>query len=61
MIQTRAEAITHYKGKVDYIRTNLETLEDTINKKKENMNAVTNVMQAKLKAQAQAQPNTQKA
>ncbi|KAL0572216.1 subunit of tubulin prefoldin [Marasmius crinis-equi] len=57
--KTRAEAITHYKGKVDYIRTNLETLEDTINKKKDNLNAVMNVMQAKLKAQTQS--NTQKA
>ncbi|KAJ8090366.1 subunit of tubulin prefoldin [Marasmius tenuissimus] len=59
--KTRSEAIFYYRNKVEYIRTNLETLEDTINKKKDNMSAVTNVMQAKLKAQTQTQSNTQKA
>ncbi|ESK91820.1 prefoldin subunit 5 [Moniliophthora roreri MCA 2997] len=51
--KTRAEALTHYKAKVEYIRTNLETLEETITKKRDNMNAIINVMQQKLKAQTQ--------
>ncbi|KAG7087343.1 hypothetical protein E1B28_013319 [Marasmius oreades] len=58
--KTREEAISHYKSKVEYIRTNLETLEDAIQKKKDNVNAVISVLQAKLKAQTQPQ-NTTKA
>ncbi|KAF9265040.1 Prefoldin alpha subunit [Marasmius fiardii PR-910] len=58
--KTREEAIFHYKSKVEYIRTNLETLEETIQKKKDNMNAVISVMQAKVKAQTQPS-NTSKA
>jgi prefoldin alpha subunit len=56
-VQTRAEAIKHYEGKIDYIRTNLETLQDTIQKKQDNMSVVTNIMQAKLQAQASEKGN----
>jgi prefoldin alpha subunit len=52
--QTRAQALKHYTAKVEYIRTNLDTLEETISKKRENMNYLINVMQSKLQAQAQA-------
>ncbi|KAK7452130.1 subunit of tubulin prefoldin [Stygiomarasmius scandens] len=49
--KTRPQALKHYKGKVDYIQKNLETLEDTIQKKRDNMNAIMGVMQAKLQSQ----------
>lgn len=49
--QTRAQALKHYSAKVDYIRSNLETLEETISKKRENMNYLVNVMQSKLQQQ----------
>ncbi|THU87881.1 Prefoldin alpha subunit [Dendrothele bispora CBS 962.96] len=49
--KTRPQALKHYKGKVDYIQKNLETLEDTIQKKRDNMNAIMSVMQAKLQTQ----------
>jgi len=52
--QTRDQALKHYGAKVDYIRTNLEALEETIQKKRDNMNYLINVMQAKLQAQTQA-------
>ncbi|KAF9466738.1 Prefoldin [Collybia nuda] len=52
--KTRAQALKHYTEKVEYIRTNLDTLEETISKKRENMNYLINVMQSKLQAQAQA-------
>ncbi|KAJ6589305.1 Prefoldin [Mycena capillaripes] len=51
--KTRDQAVKHYSAKVDYIRTNLETLEETISKKKDNVNSVINVMQAKLQQQQQ--------
>ncbi|KAL4071860.1 Prefoldin subunit-domain-containing protein [Scleroderma yunnanense] len=52
--KTRAEATKYYSAKVDYIRGNLETLSETIQKKQENVNYLINVMQAKLQAQAQS-------
>ncbi|KAJ6472311.1 Prefoldin subunit-domain-containing protein [Mycena vitilis] len=51
--KTRQQAVKHYSAKVDYIRTNLETLEDTISKKRDNVNSVVNIMQAKLQQQQQ--------
>ncbi|KIK75604.1 hypothetical protein PAXRUDRAFT_18851 [Paxillus rubicundulus Ve08.2h10] len=51
--KTRAEAKKYYEVKVEFIRNNLETLSDTIQKKQDNMNYLINVMQAKLQAQAQ--------
>ena len=54
--QTRAQALKHYSTKVDYIRTNLETLEDTIQKKRENMNYLVNILQSKIQTQTQGGP-----
>ncbi|KAJ7668883.1 Prefoldin alpha-like protein [Mycena rosella] len=51
--KTRDQALKHYSAKVEYIRTNLETLEDTISKKRDNMNYLVNVMQSKLQQQQQ--------
>ncbi|KAJ7844647.1 Prefoldin alpha-like protein [Mycena leptocephala] len=51
--KTRAQAVKHYSSKVDYIRSNLDTLEETISKKRDNVNSVVNVMQAKLQQQQQ--------
>ena len=50
--KSRAQATQHYTAKVEYIRTNLETLQDTIQKKQDNLNYLVNVMQMKLQAQA---------
>ncbi|KAL7278011.1 hypothetical protein ACG7TL_007970 [Trametes sanguinea] len=46
------KAIKHYESKVEYIRTNLEALQETIQKKQENMNYLINVLQMKLQQQA---------
>ncbi|KAJ7479799.1 Prefoldin alpha-like protein [Mycena latifolia] len=51
--KTREQALKHYTAKVEYIRTNLETLEETISKKRDNMNYLVNVMQSKLQQQQQ--------
>ncbi|KAI5984481.1 hypothetical protein EDC04DRAFT_2833338 [Pisolithus marmoratus] len=51
---TREEARKYYSTKVEYIRTNLETLSETIQKKQENVNYLINVMQAKIGEQAQS-------
>ncbi|KAJ8597277.1 Prefoldin-domain-containing protein [Rhizopogon salebrosus TDB-379] len=55
--KSRAQATKYYETKVEYIRSNLETLQDTIQKKQENMNYLINVMQAKLQ-QSQPQPSS---
>lgn len=54
--QTRKQAIKHYTDKVGYIQTNLETLEETIQKKRENLNYLISVMQSKIQAQAGGKP-----
>ncbi|KAF9445434.1 Prefoldin alpha subunit [Macrolepiota fuliginosa MF-IS2] len=51
--KTRPQAAKYYSQKVDYIKTNLETLEDTIGKKRENLNYLVTVLQAKFQAQTQ--------
>ena len=53
-MQSRKEAIKHYESKIDFIRGNLETLQETIQKKQENMTLLVNIMQSKLQAQASA-------
>lgn len=50
--KSRAQAAKHYESKVEYIRTNLEALQETIQKKQDNMNYLVNVMQMKLQEQA---------
>lgn len=52
--QTRAQALKHYESKVDYIRKNLETLQDTLQKKQDNLSYLITIMQSKLQAQANA-------
>ena len=42
----------HYETKVEFIRTNLEALQETITKKQDNMNYLINVLQLKLQEQA---------
>ncbi|KAA1473321.1 Prefoldin-domain-containing protein [Dentipellis sp. KUC8613] len=49
--KTRQQAVKHYESKIDYIKTNLDTLQETIQKKQENMNSLVNIMQAKLQSQ----------
>lgn len=51
-VQTRAQALKHYESKVEYIRMNLEALQETIQKKQENMNYLINILQMKLQQQA---------
>ncbi|GBE85666.1 Prefoldin-domain-containing protein [Sparassis latifolia] len=50
--KSRAQAWKHYESKVNYIQTNLESLQETIQKKQDNMNFLLNIMQSKLQAQA---------
>ncbi|KAI0808277.1 Prefoldin-domain-containing protein [Fomes fomentarius] len=50
--KTRPQALKHYEAKVEFIRTNLEALQETISKKQENMNYLINVLQMKLQQQA---------
>jgi len=51
--KTRAQATKHYQSKVDYIHSNLETLQESILKKQENLTFVVNVLQSKIQAQPQ--------
>jgi prefoldin alpha subunit len=50
--KTRPQAIKHYTSKVDYIQSNLNTIEETVQKKREYLNCIVNVMQSKIQSQA---------
>ena len=52
--KNRSQALKHYETKVDFIHTNLETLQDTIQKKQDNLNYLLSIIQSKLQAQTQA-------
>ena len=45
--QTRADATKHYSGKVDFVKENLEKLQETISKKQDNLQFVLNIMHVK--------------
>ncbi|KAI9461512.1 Prefoldin-domain-containing protein [Russula earlei] len=46
--KTRAQAVKHYEGKIEYIKTNLDALQETIQKKQDNMSYLVNIIQSKL-------------
>lgn len=48
--KTRADATKHYQSKVDFVKTNLDTLQDTIQKKQDNLNMLLQIMQSKMQA-----------
>ncbi|KDQ58138.1 hypothetical protein JAAARDRAFT_177289 [Jaapia argillacea MUCL 33604] len=52
--KTRAQATKYYSQKVQFIQSNLETLQETLQKKQDNLNFVLNILQSKVQAQAQA-------
>ena len=55
--QTRPQAVKHYTDKVEYIRKNVDSLEDTIQKKRDNMNYLTSILQQKIQAETQSGPS----
>jgi prefoldin alpha subunit len=50
--QTRTQAVKHYEKKIEYIKTNLDALQETIQKKQDNMSYLVNVIQSKLQSRA---------
>lgn len=44
------EATAHYKAKVEFVTKNLESLQEAIQKKQENLNYLVNILQAKIAA-----------
>ena len=52
--QTCPQAVTYYNEKVDYLESNLSSLEDLITKKRDNHNYVVSLLQAKIQAQVEA-------
>lgn len=50
--QSRAQAVKHYEEKIEYIKTNLDALQETIQKKQDNMSYLVNVIQSKLQSRA---------
>jgi len=53
--KSRADATKHYQKKMDFVKSNLERLQETIEKKQDNMNYLLNVMQVKMSQQQQQQ------
>lgn len=54
--KTRPQAQKYYKEKIDYLQTNLEGLEETIGRKRENMSMIVNVIQQKVATVASSGP-----
>ena len=52
--QNRTDASKHYQEKVEYVRKNLETLQETIQRKQDNIQLVGQIMQAKIHQASQA-------
>jgi len=52
--KTRPQATKHYQSKVEYLQSNLETLQETVLKKQENLTFVENILQSKIQAQSQS-------
>jgi len=51
--KTRAEAVAHYKAKVEFVKKNIGSLQEALQTKQDNLNYLVNVMQVKM---AQRQP-----
>lgn len=49
--KTRPEAITYYEGKVTYVQTNLDKLQETIERKQDNAQTCVAVLQMKMQEQ----------
>jgi len=49
-LQTRTQAHTYYTQKVFYIKTNADKLEETIQRKRENVGYLNGVLQSKIQA-----------
>jgi len=58
--KSRPEAFKHYEAKVEFIRSNVENLQEMIQKKQDNMNYLVNVMQMKLQEQSSASSKASK-
>ncbi|PVG01921.1 putative prefoldin subunit 5 [Serendipita vermifera] len=52
--KTTEEATAHYKGKVEFVTKNLESLQEAIQKKQENLNYLVTILQNKLASQNSA-------
>jgi prefoldin alpha subunit len=48
--KSRKEAQKHYASKVEFVKANLEKLQETLEKKQENMNQLLSIMQMKATA-----------
>jgi len=48
--KSRADATKHYNSKIDYVSSNLETLQKTVQRKQDNLSLVMNIIQSKIQA-----------
>jgi len=46
-VQSTADATVHYKGKVEFVTKNLESLQEAIQKKQDNLNYLVSIVQSK--------------
>ncbi|KAL9708976.1 subunit of tubulin prefoldin [Leucoagaricus gongylophorus] len=51
--KTRPQAVQYYNEKVDYLKSNLDSLEDVMGKKRENHSYIVSILQAKIQAQVE--------
>jgi prefoldin alpha subunit len=53
-VQTRAEAVAHYKAKVEFVKKNIDSLQEALQTKQDNLNYLVNIMQVKMAQQPPA-------
>ncbi|TFK22537.1 prefoldin subunit 5 [Coprinopsis marcescibilis] len=59
--KTRPQAQTYYQSKIEYLQTNIEKLEEAINRKRENVSTVVGVLRQKVaQAASSAGPSAKK-
>jgi len=52
--KTQAEAIAHYKAKVEFVKQNIDSLQEALQTKQDNLNYLVNIMQVKMTQQGPA-------
>ncbi|TFK98341.1 Prefoldin alpha subunit, partial [Pterulicium gracile] len=56
--KTRPQALKYYRGKVDYLKKSIEGLQETIQKKQDNVQYIVSVLQNKIGQEAGASGNS---
>jgi prefoldin alpha subunit len=60
IVQSTADATVHYQGKVEFVTKNLESLQEAIQKKQDNLNYLVSIVQSKAAEEREQASSTAK-